>query len=117
MGSAEIASARLAGKEAERLVHLDGTRGAVHADDVGLHRLERAQCRADLGAEQHPAGELDGHLHLDRHLAPGVLHGTAARLYRRLGLEHVVDRLDQEQIDAAVEKPAREHLIGVPEIS
>ena len=109
-------SARLARQEAEGFVHLDGTGGAIHADHVGSHRVQRAQCRADLGAEQHPAGELDGHLHLDRYLASRVLHGAPASLDRRLGLEHVVDRLDQEEIDSAVEQPTRDYLVGVPQV-
>jgi len=70
----------------ERFVHLERAGGTVQADDVGLHRIECAKRGADLATEQHPAGELDGHLHLDRHVAPGVVHGATARLDRRLGL-------------------------------
>ena len=108
--------ARLSGEVPQRLVHLDWAGRAVHADDVGLHRVEGAQGRADLGAEQHPAGELDRHLHLDRHLAAGVAHRTAAGLHRRLGLEQVVAGLDEEQVDSAFEQPAGEHLVGVAKV-
>ena len=49
-------------KVAQRLAHLDRAGGAVEADHVDLHGIEHGQRGADLGAGQHAAGQLNGHL-------------------------------------------------------
>ena len=72
----------------------------------GSHGVERGERGADLGAGQHAAGELDGDLHLDRHLAADRRHGPAAADHRGLAAEQVELRLDEEQVDAAVEQAA-----------
>ena len=51
---------------------------AVQADDVGAHRVERGERRADLGADEHAAGRLDRHLDHQRHRPAGRRHRPAA---------------------------------------
>ena len=93
------------------LAHLLGAGGAVDPDHVGAHRVERHERRADLGAGQHAPGELDGDLHLDGQVDLGGAHGGAHTIDRGLGAEQVELRLDDEQVDAAVDQAER--LLGV----
>ena len=76
------------------------------ADHVGVHRVERDQRRADLGPRQHPAGQLDRHLGLDRHLTADVGHRLAAAVHAGLDAQQVELGLQQEQVDTAAEQPA-----------
>ena len=48
----------------------------------------------------------------DRHADAALLAQLGDRIERRLGVERVEDRLDQQQLDAAVEQPARLFGIG-----
>ena len=65
---------------AQVLGHLGRAGRAVHADHVGLHRFERGERGADLGADEHAARRLDGHLHHDRDgRTPAVAIARAAR--------------------------------------
>ena len=90
------------------LAHLGRAGGAVDADDVGPHGVEGGQRGADLGAEQHAAGGLDGDLDLERDLAarrrpwPGgqPIMAALARSRSNCGL-------DEEQVDAALEQAVR----------
>ena len=75
-----------------------------------------AQGGADLGAGQHAAGELDGDLRLDRHLAPDGGHGPAGADHRRLEAEQVELGLDEEQVDAALEQAGGLDLVGVAQL-
>ena len=92
------------GEVAQWFAHLDWAGGAVQADDVDPHGLESRQRGADLGAGQHPPGQLDRDLDLDRHLSPGVGHGEAAAVDGGLGAEEVEHRLDDEQVDTTGEQ-------------
>ena len=107
---------RVLAEVAQVLLHLGRSGGAVDAEHVGSHRAHRDDCRADLRADQHPAGRLHRHLDLQRHLAPRRLHRPAAGDHRRFDLEQVHARLDDEQIDATLEQPAGLDLVGVAEI-
>ncbi len=60
---------RVRGQVAQVLAHLGRPGGAVQADQVDAERLQRGQRGADLAAEQHRAGGLDGHLADQRHVA------------------------------------------------
>ena len=71
---------------------------------------------ADLAADEHPAGRLHRHLYLQRDLPAGRLHRPAAGDHRRLDLQQVHARLDEEQVDAAFEQPAGLHLVGVAQL-
>ena len=79
------------GEVAERLAHLGRAGRAVEPDDVDLHRVERGQRGRDLGARQHPAGQLDRHLHLQRHLAADLGHRLLAGVDDGLGRQQVED--------------------------
>ena len=103
-------------KVAQRLAHLHRAGGAVEADHVDLHGVEHGQCGADLGAGQHAAGQLDRHLRLQgdeaverHHGAPGTVHGGLDR-------QHVELRLDEQEVDPALEQPQRLLLVGVAEL-
>ena len=67
--------------------------------------------RGDLGARQHPARELDRHLGLERDAAAVPAHRAVRGVDRGLGAEQVVHRLDDEQVDAALEQPVGELLV------
>ena len=69
VGQAGDRHAGVLGQVAEVLAHLGRAGGAVEADDVGPQRVEGGEGGADLGAGQHAAGQLDGDLDLERHLA------------------------------------------------
>ncbi len=101
---------------AQRLAHLDGSGGAVEADDVDLHGVEDGQRGADLGAGQHAAGQLDRHLGLQRHEAVEGDHGAPGAVDGRLDREQVELRLDQEEVDPALQQPERLFLVGVAEL-
>ena len=102
-------------KVAQCLAHLDRSRGAVEADHVDLHRIEHGQRRADLGAGQHAAGQLNGHLRLQRDVAVQRHHGAPGAVHRGLDRQHVELRLNEQQVDAALEQPERLLLVGVTE--
>ncbi len=101
---------------AEVLAHLGGPGGAVDAHHVGAHGVEGGQGSPDLGAGQHRAGDLHGHLHLDGHLPSGGSHGPSAADDGRLGAEEVELRLDQEHVDAALQQARGLNLVGVPQL-
>ena len=101
---------------AQGLAHLDGTGGAVEADDVDLHGVEDGEGSADLGARQHAAGQLDRDLGLQRDEPVQRHHGAPGAVDRRLDREQVELRLDQQEVDAAFEQPERLLLVGVPEL-
>ena len=61
--------AAVLGEVAEVLGHLRRAGRAVQPDHVGVHRLERGERGADLGAEEQAAGGLDRDLDHHRHLA------------------------------------------------
>ena len=100
---------------AQVLGHLGRTGRAVHADDIGAHRLERGDRGADLGADEHAAGRLDRDLHHEREERAGRGHRPAGAVDRGLGLEQVVDGLDEEDVDAAREQPDDLRLVVVAE--
>ena len=92
---------------ADRLSHVLGTGRAVEPDHVDPQRLQDGEDGGDVGAEQHPAGDVEGHLGLDGDLAAGALEGLAGREDRRLDLQDVLAGLDDEQVRATVEQPLR----------
>ena len=98
---------------ADGLAHLGRARGAVEPDDVGAHGVEGGERGADLGAREHAARELDGDLDLQRHAPAGRDHGALGRVDGGLGLEEVVDGLDEDEVDAAGDERGRLFLVGV----
>ena len=108
--------ARVLPEVAEVLAHLGRARGAVDADDVGAHGVEGGQGGTDLGAREHGARELHRDLHLDRHLAARRGHRPAAADHPGLGAEQVELRLDEEQVDPALEETGRLLLVRIAEL-
>ena len=88
--------------------HLTGAERAVDADDQRIRVLDRRPETVDRLPTERAAGEID-----DRHADPErELRGDRARGdQRRLRVQRVEDRLDQQQVDAAVGEPA--NLLGV----
>ena len=95
------------------LLHLGRSGGAVDAEHVGSHRRHGDQGGADLAADEHPAGGLDRDLDLHRDGAAEVVHRAATPEHRRLHLQQVHARLDDEQVDAALEQPVRLFVVRV----
>ena len=117
VGQAGDRHARVLREVAQVLAHLVGTGGAVDADDVDAQRVDGRQRGADLGARQHPAGDLDGDLRLDGQVDPGGRHGLAAADHRGLEAEEVELGLDEQHVDAAaLEQPGHLHLVGVAQV-
>ena len=101
---------------AQVLAHLGRAGGAVEADDVGLECVDGGERGADLGAHEHAAGGLDGDLHLQGDLPAGRGHGPPAPDDGGLGLEQVLDGLDDEEVDTAFEQSLRRLLVAVPQV-
>ena len=98
---------------AQVLPHLGRTRGAVHPDQVDPERLEGGERGADLRAEQHRSGQLDGDLRDHRHGAAGCGHGALRSHHRGLDLQEVLRRLDEHGVDAALDHRRALLLVGV----
>ena len=100
--------ARVLAEEADRVAHVLGAGRAVQADHVDLQRLERRQDRVDVGAEQHLAAVgQQADRALDRHGAAGRLERLARAEDRGLDLEDVLRGLDDDEVGAALDEPAR----------
>ncbi len=110
---AQQRDARVPGEVAQVLGHLGGARGAVQADHVDAQRLQRGQGRADLGAEQHRAGGLEGHGDQQRHSGAGRLHRLAGAQDGRLGLEQVLRGLHEQRVGAPGEQALSVGLVAV----
>ncbi len=78
--------------------------GAVEPDDVDVQRLEHGEHRRRIGAEQHAAGDVerDGGHDRDRSARRGS--GLAGAENGCLGLENVLLRLDDEDVDATLDE-------------
>ncbi len=113
VGQARDGHPAVGSEVSERLAHLNRAGGAVEADHVDLHCVERGEGGRDLGAGQHAARELDGHLDLERDLAPYSHHGATCRTDGCLGAEQVEHRLDDQQVDAAFEQAGCLLFVGV----
>jgi hypothetical protein len=95
------------------LAHLGGAKGAVqahrerpgmgHRDPEGLRRLAGQGAARAVGD-----GARDHHR---RHVEPFVAQAFD-RIDRGLGVQRVEDRLDQDQVDAALDQGARRLAIG-----
>ena len=94
-------------KIANRVAHLRGPGRAVQADDVDVERVERRADRANIGAQQHaPFGD-ERRLRLNRHAAHAARELAPDAGDRRLELEQILHRLEQQQIGAAFDERAR----------
>ncbi|GAA3110324.1 hypothetical protein GCM10020254_65490 [Streptomyces goshikiensis] len=103
----------VAGEVAQVLAHLRGAGGAVQADHVDAQRLQRGEGRADLGAQQHGAGGLDGDGADQRHADAEGLHGAPGADDGGLGLEEVLGGLDEQRVGAAGDQALGVGLVGV----
>ncbi|MGY3683781.1 hypothetical protein ACVWXU_007404 [Streptomyces sp. TE33382] len=104
------------GEVAQVLAHLGGAGGAVQADHVDAERFQRGERGADLGAEQHGAGGLDGDGADQRKTAAGGRQGAPGADDGGLGLEQVLGGLHQEGVGAAGDHAFGVLLVGVTEL-
>ena len=116
LGNAGEVRARVLREVAQVLGHLRGPGRAVHADHVGLHRFERGERGADLRTDEHAAGGLDRHLHHQGEQHARGFHRGASAVDRGLGLEQVVDRLDEQHVDAAGDQAVDLELVAVAQL-
>ena len=91
------------------LGHLLRAGGAVQADDRHVERADDGRRRADVGADQHGAGGLDGDLDHERQLAAGFAHRAARAVDRCLGLERILAGLAQDHVGAAGDQASGLH--------
>ena len=99
---------RVLAEEADRVAHVLGAGRAVQPDHVDVERLERGQHGADVGAEQHLAAlGQQRHAALDRQRPVLELERLAGAEDRGLDLEDVLRGLDDDQVGAALDEPAR----------
>ena len=80
---------------------------AVEADDVDRQCVERRADRADVRAEQHASRDVQSRLRLDRNAAQSAPELAHDPRDRRLHLQEILARLDQQEIDAAFNQRAR----------
>ena len=95
-------------EEADRVAHVLGAGRAVESERVDLQRLQGGQHGADVGAQQHLAAvgqQRDARLDRDR--APERLERLAGAEDRGLDLEDVLGGLDDDEVGAALDEPAR----------
>ncbi len=95
------------GQVADRLAHVLGTGRAVEADHIHGQCLERRQRAGDVGAEQHPPRRVERDLRLHRHAAAEVDEQSLDPCDRRLHLENVLRRLDQQHIHTTFDQRRR----------
>jgi hypothetical protein len=92
-------------EEADRVAHVLGAGRAVQAEHVDAERVDRREHRADVGAEQHLAAVgQQGDGDLDRQRPAGRLERLAGAEDRRLDLEDVLRRLDDDEVGAALDE-------------
>ncbi len=104
---------RVLAKVTDALRHVARAGAAVHPDDIDGERFERGQRGADLRPVEHRAEDLDGHLRDDGDASFDLLEVIEDGGQRRLRLQQVLARLDDEQIGAAVHEAAHLHAVGV----
>jgi hypothetical protein len=116
VGDGGDGAAGVGGEVAEVLVHLGGPGRAVEADHVDAQRFDGGEGGADLGAGEHPAGELEGHLRLDGDVPAGPRHGAPASGHGGLEAEEVELGLDEEEVDASLEETEGRRRVSVPQV-
>ena len=116
VGHAGQRDARVPGQVAQVLAHLTRPGRAVQPDQGDAQRLQGGKRGADLAAQQHGAGGLDGHLGDERELGACRGHGPPRADDRGLGLEQVLAGLDDDRIGPAADQSGRAELVGVPQV-
>ncbi len=104
---------RMTGEIAQVLAHLVRTRRAVQPDQINTQRLQSGQGRADLGAQEHDAGGLEGEGADQRHLNTQRVHRPARPDDARLRLQQILGGLHDQRVGAAREEALRVLLVTV----
>src|SRR6185369_3906903 len=89
---------------ANALRHVLWTSAAVHSDHVDRKRRERCQGSGDLGAVEHRPKHFDRDLCDYGHASTRLFEVTEDRGECGFCLQEILTRLDDQQIDAAVEQ-------------
>ncbi len=108
---------RVRGQVPQVLAHQVGSGRAVEADHVDAKRRQGGERRADLRAEQHGAGGLDGQRRDDDRVRRQVGHRAPGADDRRLRLEQVRAGLDDQRVGAAAQQPRRVLVVGVAQLA
>ncbi len=98
------------------LVHLDGTGSAVETNQVNTQWIERGDRGSNLGARQHASREFNRHLGLDGHNSPMAGHGTVTSGDGGFARQQVKHRLDQQEVDTALEEPVGQLFVAGREL-
>ncbi len=117
VGNARDRQARVLAQVADGIAHMLGAGRAVEPDHIHRHRLERGDHGGNIGAQQHPAGNVEKNLRLNRDVRPvELLLGAANTVQRGLDLQNVDARLDQQHVHAALDQPGRLFAKGVRQL-
>ena len=116
VGHAGERDGRVARQVAQVLAHLPGAGGAVEPDQADAERFQRGERGADLAAEQHGAGGLDGHLGDQREVAGVRRHRPPGADDRRLRLQQVLAGLDHDRVHPAAQQAGHVALVGVAQV-
>jgi hypothetical protein len=95
---------RVLGQVAHRLAHVLRPGRAVQADDIDAERLERRHGAGDVGAEEHAPRDVERHLGLHRNAVGQLREQPLEAGDRRLDLENVLGRLDEQYVHAALDE-------------
>ena len=102
---------------ADRLAHVLRARRAIQADHVDAQRLERRHRARDVGAEQHAAARVERDLRLHRHAPPELGEQPLEAGDRRLHLEDVLRRLDEQHVHAALDEVLRLRVVVLGQLA
>ncbi len=98
---------RVLGQIPHRLAHVLRTRRAVQADHIDAERLERRHRARDVGPQEHAPAHVERNLRLQREPPSDLDEQSLDARDRRLHFEDVLRRLDQKQIDSALDQVLR----------
>ena len=109
-------SRRVRRQKTDRLAHVLGTRRAIQTDHVDAQRFERRHRARDVGAEQHASARVERDLRLNRDASSDLGEQPLEAGDRRLHLENVLGRLDEQHVDAAFDEILRLRVVVLFEL-
>ncbi len=96
----------VAGQPADMLGHFLWASGTVQADQRDIQRVDHGGGGGDVRPHQQGAGGLHRHLHEDGRVALNFRARDLGGVHRRLDLQRVLARLDQERVHVAIHQAA-----------
>ena len=107
---------RVVAQIAHRVAHLRRPCGAVEADHVDRQRIQRRTHGGDIRAEQHAAFGDQRRLRLNRHAPQPTIELANDAGDGGFEFEHVLHRLEQQQIGTAFNQIARLLAVGIAQL-